>query len=287
MLTAAATGVNPPNRPCADLKPPGPWVDSHVMASKVQQSAPRKAPFRAPAGAFNQVQRAVVVMGTGIVVAAAVPLIGRSPFADLLSLAFLAGVLWTGAFGGPGPGAVAAITAAGGYAIMRAPDIVTGAGGASVAIRSVVFILVGVGTGSLVARLKDILVKIESSGLRDNLSTTYSSAYMHELIRLLVEEHVRYGKGFGLLEVPPVLAPEEVAILGRALKKMVRSSDTVGRSSDGGFLILLSNGDRDSVEVAARRLRADCASAGRTEIPIRSYSAPDDVDALQKLVAEV
>lgn len=245
------------------------------------------AELRAATGAFTHVQRAVLVAGTVLVVAAAVPILVRGNLDDLLLLAFLAAVLWTGAIGGPGAGGVAAVAATAAFTLIEIPDLFAGVGSGLLASRGIAFILVGTGTGFLTARLRNILGRVESYGLRDYLSNTFSAAYMNQLVLLLTEEHKRYGKTFGLIEIPPVLTPDEIGDLGRALRNTTRSSDAVGRSEDGGFLVLLTNASRDSVRIVARRLKQACAKPGRDELPMKVYSAPEDLEELERLAAAV
>lgn len=231
--------------------------------------------------AFLQVQRAALAMGTGIVVAASLPLFGRIRPADLVTLVFLAAVLWIGAIGGPRSGGVAAVTATAGYTLLALPDILSGSSSASIVVRALAFALVGVGSGFLISRLKDVFGRIENSGHHDAQSETFSAAYMHELIHLLSEEHRRYTSSFALIEVPAVLELEEVSPVGRALHRVARASDAVGRSEDGGFLVVLPNADRDDALALARRIKAECLLPGRPEIPVRTYSMPEDFDLLQ------
>lgn len=243
--------------------------------------------WAAARGASLQVQRAALVMGTALVVAASLPMLGRISLPDLASLAFLAAVLWTGVIAGPGAGAIAAVAATAAYTLVRIPDLMAGAGANSIMVRALSFGLVGLGTGFLVSRLQHVLGRMEGSGLTDALSDTFSAAYMHQLIELVTEEHRRYGKAFGLIEIPAVLTTQEVAEVGKILRRVTRSSDAVGRSEDGGFLILLPNANKDSVRIVVRRLKRDFASIRQPEVPMKCYAAPEDLESIERLMGVV
>lgn len=238
-------------------------------------------------GAFIQLRRAAVAMGTVLVIAASLPLVGEISYSDLASLVALAVVFWIGSIGGARSGAVAAATAAAAYTLVMLPELLSGSGSASVVVRTLAFFLVGIGSGFLISRLRDVLDRIETSGHHDDESNTFSAAYMRELLHLLSEEHRRYGKSFGVIEVPAVLTNDEVPEIGLALRRVIRGSDAIGRSEDGGFLIVLPNADRDVTRKVARRLKGEFSSPERPEIPVRAYSAPEDLSLLEEVGASL
>lgn len=230
---------------------------------------------------FSQIQRTAVAVGTGLVAVATLPLIGRLSPSDLITLGLLAVVLWIGSIGGTSPGGVAAVTAAAVYALLKVPDLLDGFGSESVAVRALAFALVGMGSGFVISRLRATFESLSAAGHFDIESGTFSPAYIHEMVHLLTEEHRRYGKSFALIEVPPVLSLDETAEIGPALRRLTRASDVVGRSWDGGFLILLPNTDRSATLMVAQRIRDEIER--EPEIPIRTYSVPENLALIEQV----
>lgn len=230
---------------------------------------------------FIHVRRASIAVGTGLVVIASLPVLGRLSASDLLTLGLLAAVLWIGAIGGTRRGGVAAVMATAAYALLRVPDLLEGNGSESVAIRWLAFALVGMGSGLVISRLRSIFEQLTSSGHLDLESSTFSPPYVHEMVHLLTAEHKRYGKSFGLIEIPPVLSVDETSQIGPALRRSTRASDVVGRSWDGGFLILLPNTDKNASAMVARRIEQEIRR--EPKIPLRTHSVPEDLDLVEQL----
>jgi hypothetical protein len=223
----------------------------------------------------------VVAVGTGLVVVATLPLMGTLSPSDLITLGLLAVVLWIGAIGGTSAGLVAAVTAAAAYTLLRIPDLLDGFGSESVAIRSLAFALVGIGSGVVISRLRATFDRLTATGHLDFESSTFAPPYIHEMVHLLTEGHRRYGKSFGLIEIPPVLSADETAVIGPTLRRLTRASDVVGRSWDGGFLIVLPNTDRSGTTMIAQRLENDIDR--EPKIPLRTHSVPEDLASIEQV----
>lgn len=231
-------------------------------------------------------QGTVVSLGSMLIIVATLPLVEMGSASEVATLAILAGVLWAAALGGGRPGAIAALLGALFYAALRLPtfgDDPLGTAAAVVA-RLIAFIAVGLAGGVLISRLKALLTSVERSGVRDVESGVYSAAYMQQLMVLELEEHIRYKKPFGVVEVAGSISKADVRPLGGELDENARASDTVGRSMNGGFLIILPQTDLDGATIAARRIQSTATSSSEADLKINTFAAPQHLQELRKLV---
>lgn len=228
-------------------------------------------------------------MGSMLIIVATLPLVEIGSASEVATLALLAGVLWAAALGGGRPGAIAAILGALFYAALRLPSFgddplrTT----AAVVARLIAFTIVGLAGGVLISRLKALLNSVARSGVRDVESGVYSAAYMQQLMVLELEEHIRYKKPFGVIEIAGPIGKADIRPLGGVLDENARASDTVGRSMSGGFLIVLPQTDLDGATIAARRMQSTASSSSESELKINTFAAPQHLPELRKLVGKL
>lgn len=235
-----------------------------------------------------QLQGTVVSLGTMLIIVATLPLVETGTASEVATLAILAAVLWAATLGGARPGAVAALAGALLYAALKFPSFETdplGTAGA-VAARLIAFAAVGLAGGVLMSRLRALLRSVEKSGVRDSESGVYSAAYMQQLLVLELEEHIRYTKPFGLIEVSGAIAAADLGDMGSVLDNNARSSDTVGRSMSGGFMVILPQTDFEGATIASRRLQSSISASSEDELEINTFAAPHHLQELRKLVGK-
>jgi hypothetical protein len=236
---------------------------------------------------FAHIRWALPAAGTALIVLAAYPTLRDLSLADVFTVALIVGVLWIASLGGAGAGSVAAGVATIAYAVLRVPDMPGSMSKVipSIFARGITFVIVGTGAGIVVSRLKEQIDKVASLSLRDSESGILSAAYTFELLRLEVEKHRRYGgAGFGVIEIHSGLSRDEAIKVARELSITLRASDSFGHSGSGGFLIVIPQGDRDSVARAARRLEEYVQVKTGVAIHQSSYVAPDDLQALENIL---
>jgi hypothetical protein len=235
---------------------------------------------------FAHIRWALPAAGTALIALAAYPTLRDLSPADIFTVALIAGVLWIASLGGAGAGSVAAGVATIAYAVLRVPDMPGSLSKVlpSIFARGITFVIVGTGAGIVVSRLKEQIDKVASLSLRDSESGILSAAYTFELLRLQVEKNRRYGTEFGVIEIHPGLSRDEAIKVARELSITVRASDSFGHSGNGGFLIVIPQGDRDSVARAARRLEEYVQIKTGASIHQSSYVAPDDLSDLDAIL---
>jgi hypothetical protein len=233
-------------------------------------------------------QGTVVSLGSMLIIVATLPLVEIGSVSEVATLGLLAAVLWAAALGGGKPGAAAAILGALFYAALRLPSFSDDPLGTTAAVvaRLIAFLAVGLAGGVLISRLKALLNSVERSGVRDLQSGVYSAAYMQQLMVLELEEHIRYKKAFAVIVVAGIIRKVDLKPVGSVLDANARASDTVGRSMDGGFLIILPQTDLDGAMIAARRIHSSSSASSEGDLKINTFAAPQHLPELRKLVGK-
>ncbi len=119
--------------------------------------------------------------------------------------------------------------------------------------------------------------------MRDPQTGAYSAAYMQQLLVLELEEHTRYSKPFAVVRIGGPWEVRDVGRLARSLETSARASDTVGHFLDGGFIVVLPHTDSEGASKASRRFASAVGGTG-SEVRIKTYSAPENLPELRKLV---
>jgi len=232
-------------------------------------------------------QGTVIAIGTFLIAVGGVPLIERGSGREIATLGILAAVLWAAVLGGGLAGGLAALAGTVVYAALRLPSFSDNPASALTAtgMRMIAFAVVGLGGGILIGRSRRMLESVEKTGMRDPQTGAYSAAYMQQLLVLELEEHTRYSKPFAVVKIGATWERGDIARLARSLETSARASDTVGHFFDGGFIVILPHTDSEGASKASRRFASAVGGSG-SEVRVRTYSAPENLPQLRKLVGK-
>lgn len=249
---------------------------------------------------------ALVFGGAAILGTVIAGVMGGSGLAEVVAQVMLLPVLWAALHFGRNGGFVAALFALALYVGLRVPDLAReGLGGplaSLLAVRTLVYVLVGVVGGEMCSRIKYFFLGLEDRTLIDTETGVYGAAHSGALLRQLMEQHRRYGQRFSaaMLELGGAGHQGGEARSGRrsiakemaaALRADVRAVDEVGRIGPYEFLVLFPNTAADGAVVAVRRLEKTVTGAlGRfgladdASVTAQTIAFPEDAERMAQLV---
>lgn len=134
---------------------------------------------------------------------------------------------------------------------------------------------------------------LERRSLRDPETRAYSHAYLEDAVRNEIQKANRFGHRFSLLrveidglqrsEAAPAIVDREAVEAARRLEGALRATDLMATSSDGAFMLLLSQTDALGAGVLAQRIRTAFAALweGSAAPAVRFAAVTFPVDGTQ------
>ena len=253
---------------------------------------------------YARFERLIIGVGAAAIVGTAALSLGASAdpielVAQLLLLAVLFGAVRWGRRGGT----IAAVAALLAYVVIKG---IAASGNLSdpnllrmLALRAVMYGLVGILGGEACSRMKTLLTRAHDARAIDEASTAYTPRFIARLLKDAVATFQRYDLSFSVLVIAVdgrattgMGASDAAAVLrttAMRLRKGLRLVDEVGRLPWGAFAIILPQTGRSGAQIAGDRLRADLRETLRVDdaaITVRTLTTSDDLDAIITLADE-
>jgi GGDEF domain-containing protein len=253
---------------------------------------------------YARFERLVIGVGAAAIVGtAALSLNARTDPVELVAQLLLLAVLFGAVRWGRRGGTIAAVAAMVVYGIAKwvslTPAETTPALWQMLALRAVMYAIVGIAGGEACSRMKSLFARAHDARAIDEASSVYTPQFLAHLIGESVARYERYGLSFSVLVISvdgrvtsgmgPADTASTVRTIATRLRKGLRLVDDVGRLPWGAFAIVLPQTGLTGAHTAGDRLRADLRETLGIEdaaITVRAISAGDDLDAIKALAAE-
>jgi GGDEF domain-containing protein len=251
----------------------------------------------------------MIVVGVSMLVVAA--LLATSPHdvssvpLDFSASLLLVIVLWAALHFGRRGGLAAAIGAAALYVVLNIPAMTAAGGLTSEALLVVIgrvsmFGLLGIVGGELAARLRHLFSRQGHAGEYDEWGHAFNERYAENALRRAFAAFDRHQQPFSLVllsmsrEITAGMGPQRARSIVRAVSAHLRGDlrmvDEIARLDDGRFAILLPSTGADGAAIVTARVIAGVQhllGAKPESVSGRSLSLPQDVEALQSVLAEL
>jgi GGDEF domain-containing protein len=253
---------------------------------------------------YARFERLTVGVGAAAIIGTATLSLGTGADpVELVALLLLLAVLFGAVRWGRRGGSIAAVAA---LVIYVAAKELSAAGNLLapetlrlLAIRTVMYAVVGIAGGAACERMKALLTRAHDARAIDEASTAYTPKFLARLLAESIAQFERYSLAFSVLVISVdgratsgMGAAEATGVtrtIATRLHRGLRLVDEVGRLPWGAFAIILPQTGRAGAEVAGDRLRADLRETLGIEdaaITVRTLTASDDLEAIRALSAE-
>jgi GGDEF domain-containing protein len=202
-------------------------------------------------------------------------------------------------------GLTTAIAASAAYVVLSIPGMAADNGLTSstlllIAVRILVFGLVGIVGGEAFSRLRQALTRLANAEAFDEWSRVFNQRYAHAALTRSIAAFERYDHQFTIIlisiarSITAELGPQRARTIVRAISKHLRGDvrlvDEVARLDDGRYFVLLPNTPLENGRSAAARLVAGSRQLlGAREDSVMSHclSPAGDIVALRALAEEI
>jgi GGDEF domain-containing protein len=253
---------------------------------------------------YSRFERLVIGVGAAAIVGtAALSLNAKTDPVEFVAQLLLLAVLFGAVRWGRRGGTVAAIGAIVVYGVARWAFATPAETGAALwqmlALRAVMYAIVGVAGGEACNRMKGLFVRAHDARAIDEETSVFTPRFLAHLLGESIASYERYGLSFSVLVIAidgritsgksTAEAASVVRTIATRLRKGLRLVDDVGRLPWGAFTIILPQTGLTGARAAGDRLRADLRETLGIEdaaITVRAIFAGDDLDAIKALAAE-